>query len=204
MQIKKNQIGKENKFQLIDQINLPTEIAQDTTFYLFKDSKDVINVLVKGNVFNKQNIFVRIHSECLFGDILSSLRCDCGKQLEKAKQLMKKEENGILFYLGQEGRGIGIENKVKAYKLQEQGHDTVDANVLLGFKADLRNYDSPAKILKEFFKINSVQLATNNPKKIKELEAQGITVTQLPLIIKPNKHNENYLKTKKIRMGHKI
>jgi GTP cyclohydrolase II len=164
----------------------------------------VISVLVKGDVFCRENVLARVHSECLFGDLLGSLKCDCGKQLEKAKKLMKAEPFALLFYLAQEGRGIGIENKVKAYKLQEQGHDTLDANTMLGFKADLRSYDSVGKILSEFFKIKSIRLLTNNPKKIEEIKKAGIDVMHVPLIIPANKHNRKYLTTKKIRFGHTI
>ena len=193
-----------NQFEikLVDTINLPTSISESSKFYLFKNGKDVISALVKGDVFNKSNVLIRIHSECLFGDILGSYKCDCGQQLENAKQLMKKEEIAILFYLEQEGRGIGIENKVKAYKLQEQGHDTVDANLLLGLQADMRSYDSVAKIIKQFFKIDSIRLLTNNPDKIDEVQKAGIAINQIPLVITPNVHNKKYLITKKSKFGH--
>ena len=190
--------------QLIDTINLPTAMSSQTKFYLFKDSKDVISVLAKGDVSGKENVLVRGHSECLFGDLLGSLKCDCGRQLEKAKKLMKVEPLTLLFYLGQEGRGIGLKNKVKAYKLQEQGHDTIDANTLLGFKPDMRSYDSVGKILKQFFKIDSIRLLTNNPKKIEEIKKAAIAIKQIPLITPSNKHNRKYLTTKKIRFGHTI
>ncbi|MBS3137267.1 GTP cyclohydrolase II [Candidatus Woesearchaeota archaeon] len=190
--------------QLIDTINLPTAMSSQTKFYLFKDSKDVISVLAKGDVSGKENVLVRVHSECLFGDLLGSLKCDCGRQLEKAKKLMKVEPLTLLFYLGQEGRGIGLKNKVKAYKLQEQGHDTIDANTLLGFKPDMRSYDSVGKILKQFFKIDSIRLLTNNPKKIEEIKKAAIAIKQIPLITPSNKHNRKYLTTKKIRFGHTI
>ncbi|MEO1927885.1 MAG: GTP cyclohydrolase II [Nautiliaceae bacterium] len=145
--------------------------------------------------------FVRIHSECLTGDALKSLKCDCGEQLEFALKTIAKE-GGILLYLRQEGRGIGLFNKVNAYALQDKGLDTVEANHQLGFEADMRDFSIVEKILKHFG-INKINLLTNNPKKefaFKEIEV----VKRIPIIIKPNPYNENYLKTKKEKLGHKL
>ncbi|MHA1224994.1 MAG: GTP cyclohydrolase II [Candidatus Heimdallarchaeaceae archaeon] len=153
-------------------------------------------VLIKGKPYNLENIPLRIHSECLTGDAFTSLRCDCREQLEYSLEYLAKEENAILIYLRQEGRGIGLFNKLKTYTLQEIGYDTYEANKLLGFKADERTYSIAVDIL-EALKIKSVRLMTNNPKKVAELCNQGITVIErIPIQIPPNTFNEKYLETK--------
>ncbi|GAA0759121.1 bifunctional 3,4-dihydroxy-2-butanone-4-phosphate synthase/GTP cyclohydrolase II [Clostridium sartagoforme] len=158
--------------------------------------------LVLGDIENVNSILVRVHSECLTGDIFGSKRCDCGEQLDFALKSIKEEGIGILLYMKQEGRGIGLINKLKAYKLQEEGYDTVEANLKLGFHPDLRSYDIAASILKSL-KVNNIKLITNNPKKVEGLESYGIKVSEIvPVIIRPNAENNFYLKTKKEKMNH--
>jgi 3,4-dihydroxy 2-butanone 4-phosphate synthase/GTP cyclohydrolase II len=160
--------------------------------------------LVKGDVAGKEDVLVRVHSECLTGDVFHSLRCDCGEQLESALSMIEQQGEGVLLYLAQEGRGIGLLNKLKAYKLQEEGYDTVDANLKLGLPADLRDYGIGAQILVDLG-LSSIRILTNNPKKIRGLEGYGLRVTdQVPIQHAPNKHNEAYLRTKAERMGHTI
>ena len=155
--------------------------------------------LISGNLRNKNGVLVRVHSECLTGDALGSLRCDCGLQLEKALEIIGKK-GGVLLYMAQEGRGIGLMNKTKAYKLQEQGYDTVEANMELGYVPDLRDYNACAVILKDYFKITSVRLLTNNLKKSAPLKEKGISVVLMPIKIEPNEHNKTYLTTKKAKV----
>jgi 3,4-dihydroxy 2-butanone 4-phosphate synthase/GTP cyclohydrolase II len=158
--------------------------------------------LVKGEIDGQQDVLVRVHSECLTGDVFHSLRCDCGEQLESALAMIEQEGRGVLLYLSQEGRGIGLLNKLKAYKLQEQGLDTVEANLRLGLPADLRDYGIGAQILGDLG-LSSIRLLTNNPKKISGLAGYGLSVTdQLPIEHVANPHNESYLKTKRDKMGH--
>src|SRR3954464_8564489 len=160
--------------------------------------------LVKGEVAGKEDVLVRVHSECLTGDVFHSLRCDCGQQLESALAMIDREGEGVLLYLAQEGRGIGLLNKLRAYKLQEQGLDTVDANLRLGLPADLRDYGIGAQILTDLG-LSSIRILTNNPKKIRGLEGYGLSVTeQLPIQSVPNPHNEAYLNAKRDRMGHAL
>lgn len=167
------------------------------------DGKEHI-ALVKGNVKGKEAVSVRIHSECFTGDILGSLRCDCGSQLKTAMRRIEKQGEGIILYLRQEGRGIGLLNKMRAYNLQEQGVDTLDANLQLGFGADLRDYAVAAQMLKALG-VKSVKLLTNNPLKIEGLKEYGIEVVEREEIeIEHNKVNKMYLKTKKDRMGHML
>ena len=160
-------------------------------------------VLVKGEVQEKENILVRVHSGCITGDVFSSLNCDCHEQLAKSMELIEKAGNGILIYdKEQEGRGIGFVNKIIAYKLKQNGLDTVESAHKLGFAGDLRTYKTSAEILKQLG-VKSIALLTNNPDKIKQLEKFGITVSErVPLIIPPNGHNKKYLETKKAKMGH--
>lgn len=198
------QTFEKDNVELVEVVNLPSIIGKDTKFFLFKRINEYISVLVKGDVSRKDNVLCRIHSECMFGDIFGSKKCDCGEQLAKAKELISKENCGILFYLAQEGRGIGLMNKTKAYKLQEQGYDTVEANMELGYVPDLRDYSACAVILKDYFKITSIRLLTNNLKKSKPLAEKGISVVLIPIKIEPNENNKTYLETKKSRMGHKI
>ena len=160
--------------------------------------------LVKGEVAGHHDVLVRVHSECLTGDVFHSLRCDCGEQLESALSMIETEGRGVLLYLAQEGRGIGLLNKLKAYRLQEEGLDTVEANLELGLPADLRDYGIGAQILVDLG-LSSIRILTNNPKKIRGLEGYGLSVAdQIPIEHAPNPHNEEYLRTKARRMGHTL
>lgn len=158
--------------------------------------------LVKGHVHHKKNVLCRVHSECLTGDVFHSMRCDCGEQLDRAMKMIAKEGTGILLYMRQEGRGIGLVNKLKAYALQDQGMDTLDANLALGFEGDMREYYIGAQILKALG-VASLRLLTNNPDKIYKLEDYGICIeSRIPIEVEANTFDENYLHTKKERMGH--
>jgi len=167
------------------------------------DMEDIQNIaLVKGEIDPEKPILVRVHSECLTGDIFGSLRCDCGDQLLKGMEMMDKEGAGVLLYIRQEGRGIGLVNKLKAYVLQDQGLDTVEANEELGFKPDLRNYGIGAQVLVDLG-VRKMKLITNNPKKMIGLQGYGLSIVeQVPIEIKPNKYNKGYLECKKLKMGH--
>ena len=160
--------------------------------------------LVKGEVDGVDDVLVRVHSECLTGDVFHSLRCDCGEQLEAALAMIEREGRGVLLYLSQEGRGIGLLNKLKAYKLQEEGFDTVEANLKLGLPADLRDYGIGAQILVDLG-LGSIRILTNNPKKIRGLEGYGLSVSaQVPIEQASNEHNEAYLRAKRDKMGHTL
>jgi 3,4-dihydroxy 2-butanone 4-phosphate synthase/GTP cyclohydrolase II len=160
--------------------------------------------LVKGEVDGVEDVLIRVHSECLTGDVFHSLRCDCGEQLEAALAMIESEGRGVLLYLSQEGRGIGLLNKLRAYKLQEEGLDTVDANLRLGLPADLRDYGIGAQILVDLG-LSSIRILTNNPKKISGLSGYGLSVTdQVPIQPVPNAHNEGYLRAKKEKLGHTL
>jgi len=172
------------------------------TAYATDVSPDVHLALVKGEIKPEDNVLVRVHSECLTGDTFGSLRCDCGEQLSKALEMIAKEGKGVLVYLRQEGRGIGLLNKLKAYMLQDQGLDTVEANLALGFQPDLRDYGIGAQILIDLG-VRKMREITNNPKKIVALEGFELEITdRVPLEISPNDQNLNYLKTKKEKLGH--
>lgn len=159
-------------------------------------------VLTMGEL--KKPILTRIHSECLTGDTFSSLRCDCGEQLKKSMKMIAQKGSGLILYLNQEGRGIGLSNKIKAYTLQDKGYDTVEANEALGFPSDLRSYEAAADILKDL-KATSISLLTNNPDKKDQLAKFGIKIfRRIPLEIKPHKMDSNYLKIKKRKMNHKL
>jgi 3,4-dihydroxy 2-butanone 4-phosphate synthase/GTP cyclohydrolase II len=160
--------------------------------------------MVKGEVAGVQDVLVRVHSECLTGDVFHSMRCDCGEQLESALSQIEIAGRGVLLYLAQEGRGIGLLNKLRAYRLQDEGFDTVDANIKLGLPVDLRDYGIGAQILADLG-LSSIRILTNNPKKIRGLEGYGLSVSeQVPIVHAPNPHNEAYLRAKRDRLGHAI
>ena len=182
---------------------LPTEFGEFDVigFRSLVDEKHHI-AMVKGEVAGQEDVLVRVHSECLTGDVFHSLRCDCGQQLETALELIEQEGCGVLLYLAQEGRGIGLLNKLRAYRLQEEGLDTVDANLELGLPADLRDYGIGAQILVDLG-LSSIRILTNNPKKIVGLEGYGLRVTdQLPIQHPATEHNRDYLRAKRDRLGH--
>jgi GTP cyclohydrolase II len=183
--------------------NLPTRFGQFhiVAFWNNRDGKEH-TALVRGDVIGVQKVPTRLHSECLTGDTLGSLRCDCREQLEAAQLRLGAMERGVLLYLRQEGRGIGLINKIRAYSLQEKGLDTVDANLALGFRDDERDYAVAAHMLASLG-VDSVALMTNNPSKVRQLEQYGITVAErVPHVIPPNEHNRFYLETKAERSGH--
>lgn len=183
--------------------DLPSQYGQfqAVAFYNNRDNKEHA-ALVHGNVIDQEDVVVRLHSECLTGDVFGSLRCDCHDQLVTALRTIEKLKMGVLIYLRQEGRGIGFTNKIKAYALQEEGLDTKEANIALGFRDDEREYSVAAHIIRSL-RISSVRLMTNNPRKIAELEQYGVKVTErIPLIIPPNKYNRFYLETKEKKFGH--
>jgi GTP cyclohydrolase II len=158
--------------------------------------------IIKGNIIDQENVLTRVHSECLTGDVMGSRRCDCREQLIESLKRIENEGMGVLLYLRQEGRNIGLTNKLKAYAIQDMGLDTYDANAVLGFQPDERDYGIAANILKTL-KVKSIRLLTNNPKKIRELTSQGIMITErVPLIITPTEYNQDYLQTKKKRASH--
>ncbi|MEA2012041.1 MAG: bifunctional 3,4-dihydroxy-2-butanone-4-phosphate synthase/GTP cyclohydrolase II [Verrucomicrobiota bacterium] len=182
---------------------LPTKFGEFvlTCYTSTIDKKDYL-ALVYGDISDGKSLLVRMHSECLTGDVFKSSRCDCGEQLEKAMEMIVEEGRGIIVYLRQEGRGIGLANKVHAYHLQDKGLDTVEANIELGFKADLREYGIGAQILKDLG-VKSIRLLTNNPKKVVGIDGYGIHIEKRePLICKPQKYNKRYLDTKKEKLGH--
>src|SRR5512140_656322 len=184
---------------------LPSRFGQFhiVAFYNNHDDKEHV-AIVRGDVTNAENVPVRVHSECLTGDVIGSLRCDCRDQLESALRMIGKMDQGILLYMRQEGRGIGLINKIRAYGLQEQGYDTVEANLALGFRDDERDYSVAAHML-ESLHVGSVRLMTNNPNKIRQLEQYGIRVTaRIPHVMPPNDYNRFYLETKATRSGHHI
>ncbi|HKQ37414.1 MAG TPA: bifunctional 3,4-dihydroxy-2-butanone-4-phosphate synthase/GTP cyclohydrolase II [Verrucomicrobiae bacterium] len=196
---------REKLVQRQEVIRLPTDFGE-FDLYLYRSSIDGQHhlALVKGNVSGKPNVLVRVHSECLTGDVFGSLRCDCGPQLHQAMSQVAEEGQGVIVYMRQEGRGIGLVQKIKAYKLQEKGLDTVEANLKLGFKMDLREYGLGAQILADLG-LKTIRLLTNNPRKVVGLEGYGLEIVeQVPIRIKPNPHNAKYLQTKKEKLGHLI
>ncbi len=185
--------------------NLPTDYG-DFRAVAFESELDGEThiALVKGHIADGENIVVRVHSRCLTGDVFHSLRCDCGPQLDAAMSRIEQEGRGVILYLNQEGRGIGLANKIRAYELQEQGLDTVEANERLGFKADQRDYGIGVQILKDLG-VKSMRLLSNNPRKLVGLEGYGLSVAEwLPLEIPASMHTERYLKTKKDKLGHRL
>ncbi len=183
---------------------IPTAFAGEFKTIVYENAvDDFLHIaMVKGEIDSNKPVLVRVHSECLTGDIFGSLRCDCGDQLHKAMEMMDKEGSGVLIYIRQEGRGIGLVNKLKAYALQDQGLDTVEANEELGFKADLRNYGIGAQVLVDLG-VRKMRLITNNPKKMVGLEGYGLSIVeQVPIEIEPNEFNKGYLECKKLKMGH--
>ena len=187
------------------EVNMPTKYGQFQLIPFKQKSNGLEHVaLIKGEISADEAIFVRVHSSCMTGDIFGSLRCDCGEQLHEAMQIIDREGKGVVLYLNQEGRGIGLMDKMKAYKLQEEGMDTVDANLHLCHKADERDYGVGAQILSQIG-VHKMKLITNNPIKRVGLEAYGLEVVEnIPLEVTPNKYNEFYMRTKKERMGHEL
>jgi len=183
---------------------LPSDFGADFKLIVYENDVDNLNhvALVLGDIKPDEPTLVRVHSECLTGDVFGSRRCDCGSQLDKAMEMTAKEGKGVILYMQQEGRGIGLLNKIKAYALQDQGCDTVEANLSLGFKADLRDYGIGAQILADLG-VRKMRLLTNNPKKIVGLEGYNLEVVeQVPLITEPVPTNIRYLKAKEEKMGH--
>ncbi|UBM60456.1 bifunctional 3,4-dihydroxy-2-butanone-4-phosphate synthase/GTP cyclohydrolase II [Marinilongibacter aquaticus] len=186
-------------------VEMPTEFGDfDLIAFRQKDNNQLHLALKKGSWEKDEPVLVRVHSSCVTGDIFGSCRCDCGPQLQAAMQAVQNEGKGLVLYMNQEGRGIGLLNKLKAYKLQEQGRDTVEANLELGFKPDQRDYGVGAQILRDL-DISKIRLLSNNPKKRAGLMGYGLEILEtIPLEIKPNPHNERYLQTKRDKMGHEI
>jgi 3,4-dihydroxy 2-butanone 4-phosphate synthase/GTP cyclohydrolase II len=202
---------KEKLIEKVAEVNMPTKWGnfKAITYRTIINPETVTAAethiaLVKGNVKGKKDVLVRVHSQCLTGDTFGSKRCDCGEQLDSAFKLINKNGSGVLLYMAQEGRGIGLCNKMKAYELQEKGLDTVEANLELGFEADMRDYGIGAQILSDLG-LTTVHLMTNNPRKIIGLEGYGLKITKvIPVKIKPNENNKNYLNTKKTKLKHML
>ena len=192
----------EKKIDSLVEARLPTKFGNFKLVAFPGDSKDKENLaLIMGEIEDK--LLVRIHSECFTGDVLHSMRCDCGEQLDLAMQKISKEGSGIIVYLRQEGRGIGLVNKLKAYNLQDEGMDTVEANIALGFNAELRDYSNASNILRTLG-VEKIRLLTNNPSKVEELEKDGFIVEQVTHKTEVNKENRDYLETKASKMNHKL
>ncbi len=201
----KHRRTREKLVERVEVVKMPTEYG-DFDLYLYRSHTDGQNhlALVKGDVAGKKSVLVRVHSECLTGDVFGSRRCDCGPQLHQALRRVSEAGQGVVLYMRQEGRGIGLGPKIQAYKLQERGYDTVEANQKLGFPMDLREYGLGAQILVDLG-LKTIRLLTNNPKKVVGLEGYGLEIVeQLPIQVKPNPHNAKYLRTKREKLGHLI
>jgi 3,4-dihydroxy 2-butanone 4-phosphate synthase/GTP cyclohydrolase II len=197
--------SRERLVERVDAVKMPTEHG-DFDLYLYRSNTDGQHhlALVMGEVAGKPNVLVRVHSECLTGDVFGSRRCDCGPQLHQAMQQVAEAGQGVIVYMRQEGRGIGLAPKIQAYKLQERGFDTVEANLRLGYKMDLREYGLGAQILVDLG-LKTIRLLTNNPKKVVGLEGYGLEIVeQVPIRVTPNPHNSKYLKTKREKLGHSV
>ena len=196
---------REKLVEHIETVRMPTDFG-DFDLHLYRSNLDGQHhlALVKGEITGKKNVLVRVHSECLTGDVFGSRRCDCGPQLHQAMRQIAKEGRGVIVYMRQEGRGIGLAPKIQAYKLQENGYDTVEANLKLGYKMDLREYGLGAQIMVDLG-LKTIRLLTNNPKKVVGLDGYGLEIVeQVPIRIKANPHNEKYLKAKREKLGHLI
>jgi len=204
-QLIKYRLENESLIQRVISVDMPTEDGDfDLVAFKQKDNGLEHVALVKGEWDEDDEVLVRVHSSCLTGDVFGSCRCDCGEQLEKAMQLIEKEGKGVIVYMNQEGRGIGLLNKLKAYKLQEQGLDTVEANLKLGFGMDDRDYGIGAQILRDLG-VRKMKLMSNNPRKRTGLIGYGLEIVDnVPLHVQPNPHNAKYLNTKREKMGHTL
>jgi len=194
----------ERLIKRIAETSIPTDFG-DFRVFVYESTVDKYHhlALVKGSP-HKEGAVVRVHSECLTGDVFGSKRCDCGQQLRRAMGIIEKKGSGVILYMRQEGRGIGLANKLKAYQLQDKGLDTVEANRALGFEPDLRDYGIGAQILSDLG-LKKIRLLTNNPRKIVGLEGYGLKVIErIPLAVRPSKTNERYLRTKKEKLGHEL
>ncbi len=199
-------VQKESLVRRTAVTKLPTAYGGEFSVILYSNDIDRLNhmALVKGEIKPDDEVLVRVHSECLTGDVFGSFRCDCGEQLHNAMKMIDQEGKGVILYMRQEGRGIGIEGKLKAYELQDKGKDTVEANLALGYKADLRDYGVGAQILRDVG-VRRIRLMTNNPKKIIGLEGYGLTVVErVPIETHPHPRNIHYLKVKKSKLGHML
>ena len=201
----KYRLKTESLIEEIVEVEMPTKYGKfKLKSYKANDSNLEHLALIKGSWKKNESVLVRVHSSCFTGDIIGSLRCDCGDQLTESIKIIEKEKKGVVLYMNQEGRGIGLSNKLKAYKLQEDGLDTVEANLKLGFKADQRDYGIGAQILREL-NIKKIKLLTNNPKKRAGLTGYGLEIVKnIPIKIKANCHNKNYMITKKTKLGHDL